>query len=569
MTPCGGQDGPDRDCLGEHRAACASILAYHERSKHHFDRYARSLGVMDWANQPNPFRYYEGSRQTPLDPHGKARALAYGRLYEPNALSPLPLDLDSLGVFFRYGMAISAWKAAGGSRWALRVNPSSGNLHPTETYALLPPLTGLAERAGLYHYVSETHVLERRATLSDDLWHALSGSLTAGSFLVGLSSIAWREAWKYGERAFRYCQHDLGHAVAALRFSAVLCGWKLTLLTSWSTADIAALLGLDRNGEFYEQEHEEAEALAIVTPNGVDSVKAPLPPDAQLLASIRAADWSGRANRLSEAHHAWPIIDEANLVTRKTRVLQKTAVMRADAAAMASGEDAGSDPDAAQIILQRRSGLGFDGTSAIAREAFLRLLARTLPGICAPWDALPWPAKVHLVLFVHRVSELVPGVYVLVRDPSRTELLRRAMQSDFAWQAVSSDPTSMPLYLLFEADTRDTARVISCHQEIAADGFFSLGMLAEFADPIREQGAWFYRHLFWEAGVVGQVLYLEAEAVGARSTGIGCYFDDAVHNVLGLHNSRFQSLYHFTVGMPVEDRRLQTLPPYPDGVQPP
>ena len=36
-----------------------------------------------------------------------------------------------------------------------------------------------------------------------------------------------------------------------------------------------------------------------------------------------------------------------------------------------------------------------------------------------------------------------------------------------------------------------------------------------------------YRRLFWECGLIGQVLYLEAEAAGVRGTGIGCFYDDA------------------------------------------
>ena len=44
--------------------------------------------------------------------------------------------------------------------------------------------------------------------------------------------------------------------------------------------------------------------------------------------------------------------------------------------------------------------------------------------------------------------------------------------------------------------------------------------------------------------MVGQVLYLEAEAQGARGTGIGCFFDDAVHDILGLKDNTYQSLYH-------------------------
>ena len=71
-----------------------------------------------------------------------------------------------------------------------------------------------------------------------------------------------------------------------------------------------------------------------------------------------------------------------------------------------------------------------------------------------------------------------------------------------------------------------------------------------------------YRQLFWESGMIGQILYLEAEANGVGSTGIGCFFDDPVHEIIGLHGNDFQDLYHFTVGGPVEDLRLETNPPY-------
>jgi len=67
------------------------------------------------------------------------------------------------------------------------------------------------------------------------------------SFLVGLSSIPWREAWKYGERAFRYCQHDVGHALATMRISAAALGWRLFLFSGPSDAGMTKLLGLDRD----------------------------------------------------------------------------------------------------------------------------------------------------------------------------------------------------------------------------------------------------------------------------------------------------------------------------------
>ena len=38
-----------------------SVIRYHEKTKHHPKRYARSSGFLDWANEPDPFRRYEGS----------------------------------------------------------------------------------------------------------------------------------------------------------------------------------------------------------------------------------------------------------------------------------------------------------------------------------------------------------------------------------------------------------------------------------------------------------------------------------------------------------------------------
>jgi hypothetical protein len=128
---------------------------------------------------------------------------------------------------------------------------------------------------------------------------------------------------------------------------------------------------------------------------------------------------------------------------------------------------------------------------------------------------------------------------------------------------VEGCPDHIPLFQLATADCRKLARTVSCHQDIAATACFSLGMLAEFADIVR-QDPWRYRQLHWEAGLLGQVLYLEAEAAGARGTGIGCFFDDAFHELLGLHGHGFQTLYHFTVGRALTDDRITTLPPYPE-----
>ncbi len=113
-----------------------------------------------------------------------------------------------------------------------------------------------------------------------------------------------------------------------------------------------------------------------------------------------------------------------------------------------------------------------------------------------------------------------------MRDEARLDAFRAACHDGFTWGHVGS--SGMPLYALALGDCRQVAAHASCFQAIAGDSAFSLGILADFARTLEEDGAWAYRRLFWEAGLIGQVLYLEAEAAGVRSTGIGCYFDDFV-----------------------------------------
>jgi hypothetical protein len=210
----------------------------------------------------------------------------------------------------------------------------------------------------------------------------------------------------------------------------------------------------------------------------------------------------------------------------------------------------------------------------LPRAAFLSMLQRLRPP-SPPWDAIDWPPHVHLLIFVHRVDGLTPGVYAYLRDAAVVDEWRSAMRPEFLWERIgttnashdanaSNDPNaSNALYLLVPTDVTWAASRLSCDQDIAADGFFSLGMIARLEPSLRERGDWFYRRLFWESGLLGQVLYLEAEAAGARATGIGCFYDDPVHEMAGLSGHDWQSLYHFSMGMPVEDRRLTTEPGYP------
>jgi hypothetical protein len=149
--------------------------------------------------------------------------------------------------------------------------------------------------------------------------------------------------------------------------------------------------------------------------------------------------------------------------------------------------------NAATLIRQRRSALRFDARARL------------------PFDAWPEQARVHVLLFAHRVDGLAPGA----------ELLRQYLPANLRLLPVPNAPPDAPLLCLSENPAlAGTLRTLNCHQTLGADAMQGFALLAEF-NPFPDPAA--YRQRFQEAGLIGPVRYLEAEALDLRGTGIGCF----------------------------------------------
>ena len=340
-------------------------------------------------------------------------------LFGVGVTSPQPFTLDALGLFFELSMGLSARKEIPGMSWYLRMNPSSGNLHPTEAYAVLPAREWLPGGAGVFHYAPLAHALEQRARQSP-------GASQMAGFYVGLTSITWREAWKYGERAFRYCQHDVGHALATLRYAAAVLGWRAELLPKWDDAQLARLLGLDRRGRFCRCRTRNS-GTARQGEGERNSGAGP----------VTRSRCTGRMVRTCQPVEPfpfeWPVIDEAIAVSERKAPMADQCVGSIIWPPPASPACAHSS---GQLIRQRRSAVDFDGVTCITREKFLAILDTTLPRASAPpFDAWPFPPRLHLVLFVHRVMGLEPGMYLWLRAPADEDTLRHAFRDIPDWEA--------------------------------------------------------------------------------------------------------------------------------------
>ena len=539
--------------------AMALVRAYHERSKHHLQRYAAGPETLDWDAPPTPWRRWNGAPLEHLPLSGVDPDIPWDTLFRPGAIAPCPLDRAHLARLLEWSLALAAWKQAGPDRWAVRIVPSSGNLHPTEGWLLTKGLIDVAD--GVHHYAPFEHGLEQRATWDTKASGSNTPPRPAAQAWVALSSIAWREAWKYGERAFRYVQLDIGHATGALRYAAALSGWRLRPVLV-DTRALASLLGLDRTDDFGNAETEEAEVLFAIE---TDDCRAPplLQPD-----TLR---WFGRPSRLDRhPMYRWPVIDEVGAATRGG-VVRSCAQPGSDIDTGAHERDGLPEPrspkSAAALIRGRRSAQRFDARARMPLAQLWQIL-QALDPRRMPFDAGPGAVRVHTIVFAHRVDGLTPGAYVLPRSDNGATALHRALSTVTSWTGVEAPPGTAPGLALWQLAENPalagTLRTLNCHQALGSDAVVGFSMLADFREW---QAASDYRACLQEAGLIGQTLYLEAEAVGLAGTGIGCFFDDALHALLGLAPGpdglgAFQAVYHFTIGQALVDERIQTTPPY-------
>jgi SagB-type dehydrogenase family enzyme len=442
---------------------------------------------------PDPFRHYEGVPvlDLPADP-------------------PSTHDGPSfLSWLLYHSAAISASKLvpSTGQRYALRVNPSSGNLHPTEFHFRTRGLAAWPD--GLYHYRPSSHMAEQRALGSfapDD---------RTAPIVFFLSSIVWREAWKYRERAYRYCLHDIGHAWQALALAARAMGCETAARGHFSDDDLAQTCRF----------HEDEWPMLIVELRGGAI------PTAPAAAGQSETIWyGGQANTLSTETIAYPSIGEIHHATKTS------AIVSPEPAAKGTGHIALPPPlpstrPFAQIARQRRSALDFTGGErSISLEQLSAILTAAAQPLAAGFAAARF---IQLYLYIHRVTGLDPGVYRYWPEPHRLELLQ-------------------------PGDQRLMAAGLSLGQDLAGNSCLAFSMIADLDRAARAFGPRAYRYVHVEAGAIGQHLYLAAESLGLGATGIGAFYDDEVHRHLSLSPEGGQQVvYHFAIGYPISDPRLE------------
>ena len=398
-----------------------------------------------------------------------------------------------------------------GSTYALRVNPSSGNLHPTEFHFYTHGLADWVD--GLYHYRPSSHMAEQRA--NGEFGEKLVD--TSAPLVFVLTSIAWREAWKYQDRAYRYCLHDIGHAWQALTLAARSIGCESFALGLFSDEKIAGECHLS-------QDEWPMLIVGLHGPSIPVSMKDP----------VETILFGGHPNRLSEEQIPYPLIEGIHAATKLCT--EGTRPSLGQPKASGRGEirmpphHVSTSRNFGDVVRGRRSALDFrGGRESISLSQLATLLSSTKEPLFADFATTRF---VHLYLYVHRVEGLAPGVYRY-------------------W------PEHVELEKIKEGDQRLVAAALSLGQNLAGNACLAFSMIGDFESAAHSYGDRGYRYVHFEAGAIGQRMYLASEALGLRATGIGAFFDDEVNRYLSLAPELGQVVYHFAIGYPVSDPRLE------------
>jgi SagB-type dehydrogenase family enzyme len=452
----------------------------------------RSSGhVLDWPNQPLPFKIYTSLEPLPLPveftPSGVTALEAIAGL-GPTAPSALDREMLARLAYFSNGVTRVL------RRMPFRAAACTGALYHIELYFVCGDLPDL--EAGVYHYGAHDNALRllRRGDFRAGVVSAAGAEehVLQAPVVAALTSTWWRNAWKYQSRAYRHAFWDSGTILANLLGAASANGVESQVVVGFADEGVNALLDMD-------PVHEATICLVAL------GAGAAAPPPDPLVARLELP-----TRRLSHHEVQYPMIVEAHRASslrsgadaRQWRASVSTSPTAASPRMSEAGphltdlprvpESDGPRRSIEEVILRRGSSRRFSREPITRAQLELMLEVAT-----APFHS-DVPQVTDPYVIVNAVDGLDAGAYVYDRRARRMDLLK---QGEF----------------------RREAAFLDLGQDLAGDAASNVYWLADLA-PLGDRG---YRAAQLEAAIEGGKLYLAAYALGLGATGL-TFFDDEV-----------------------------------------
>lgn len=497
-------------------------LEYHEGTKHSEISIRASRHYLDWGNKPLPFKVYPQLVSTPLPrtfPRPRLDALTAISSLQPQAPSAT-LDIETLAELLFFSAGITREMKYPFGTYYMRAAPATGALYPIELYVICQDLPGL--KAGVHHFglgdfaLTELRQGDYRGSLS-----ALAGNnqtILSSPVTIALTSIAWRNAWKYQARSYRHWFWDSGVITTNLLATAVSAGLSAQLILGFEDEGVNRLLCLNKTKEAAVALVPVGIGLSTLQPS-ISMDAPPVTPESFPL-SRREVDYP-EIWRMYEA--SFLTAQEVSQWINARAVPQPRKTNTGGLLYHLQPSEYGAETSLESAVLTRgstrrfkRAPVGFAQLSAVLHTSTRGVPTDFLGGL---GDSL-----IETYVVVNDVTGLSPGAYFYRREEDSLEGLKTG-------------------------EFRKVSGYLCLEQPLFSDASAVFFLMTDLEAVLRGYGNRGYRAAQFEAGVVAGKIYLSSYAVGIGASG-STFYDDAVTKFFSPHAENMSTMIAVGVGVP-------------------
>jgi SagB-type dehydrogenase family enzyme len=428
----------------------------------------------------------------------------------PDQPEAVELTLSGLGRLLHLCNGVTTGHHAKNLRRARRAAPSAGALYSGEVYLVAAGIDGL--EPGVYSYSVAEHALVelRRGAFIEQVAQSVQepARVQGAVAAILLTNVFGRYTFRYANRGYRYALIDSGHIGENLRLAAASVGIREQPFHAFEDDRLNEMIDVDGR-------EEAVCALHVLGPprdeRSREASKADRPLVERQEVAAPALTWAPIVQRyhagtaLVPARAGGPRYTPVPLVSRPG-TQPGIRLPPLDPAPSMRVEDA--------IRIRRSTREFLPGSMALADLSYILEMAQG-------YSSLARSSGIELLLVVHRITAIEPGLYRYRPSDHHLQLERRGRMS------------------------RELVRVC-LRQRKAGDAAAALLMVADLGP----EGAWAtdrrYRDLLLESGAIGQRIYLAAEACGHSARNLAAFVDSSLNEFLGLDEER-RAVVHLTL----------------------
>ena len=516
------------------------VLNYHRATNHSVESVQANNLTLDFSNLPRTYKLYRRLETVPLPDTQVASTLPALKALSTQQRSlqteSLP-RLEDLAVILKLSAGITKWLTVPNGKMAFRAASCTGAMYNIELYVICTELEGLP--AGVYQYGVHDNALRRirsgdfRGVLTDAT--AFDENVANAPVTIVYTSVFWRNAWKYQERAYRHAFWDGGTILANSLALAAGRDLPATVITGFVDDSLNRVIDVDG----------VKEASLFLLPIGyAPTLYASALPAPQRL-NLEILPYSPQEIN-------YPLIHSAHLWTSFTSTSEAEQWRTAEVSALQSAPKGDLTPLAIastashpqkpieEVILQRGSTRRFQG-SPISYTDLSTMLAATTLGVKGDYIKEVGASLNDIYLIVNAVDGLSSGTYTY-------------------------HPSTQELELLCEGEFREEAGHLGLNQALAHDAAVNVYFMADLEAVTRDLGSRGYRAAQLDASTTAGRLYLAAYSLGLGASGL-TFFDDEVTAFLSPNAVGKSVMFLVLLGMPehrravVRDRNLNLFTP--------